>query len=36
MLVGVVQVCRHFIGCNMKQAITLLPNHYFVWSAPLY
>lgn len=30
MLVGVVQACRHFIGCNMKRTITVLPNHYFV------
>lgn len=29
-LVGVIQVCRHFFPCNMKRAITIPPNHYFV------
>jgi type IV secretory pathway protease TraF len=29
-LIGVVQACRHFAGCNMKRPITILPNHYFV------
>lgn len=29
-LADLVQPCRHYGGCNMKRAITIPPDHYFV------